>query len=313
MKRRFLNRLAAGATALGLVAIVSLGTKAQAADVVTVGYVPVSEAAPIFLGIEKGFFAAENLKVETTVAQGGPAMIAGTTSGTVNVALSAPVPMIQARNANIRLVALAVARAAKPGSDEDGVIVKSDSPFRVPKDLNGHTVGILGLKSAGELETRATMDQLGGDSSTLKFVEIPMPDIWAAVDAGRIDAGALNEPFFSSALKKNTRSLFNFMDANQNRMVTVWFTNEAQLKAKPQLFERFTRALDVARRFAATNPDDVRRIIPSFSRITPEQAREIRLPTFELPLSQEDFRFNADLMVKYKFLAAVPDLSGMVR
>ncbi|MCE2850822.1 MAG: hypothetical protein LW717_06505 [Chloroflexaceae bacterium] len=66
-----------------LVVLVACGSSAPAAPVATddggaasgktvrVGYVPVLIYAPLYVGIERGYFAAEGITIESTPIQGG--------------------------------------------------------------------------------------------------------------------------------------------------------------------------------------------------------------------------------------------------
>ena len=48
---------------------------------VTVGVIPIVDVAPIYLGVEQGFFGDENLEVKLETAQGGAAIVPAVVSG----------------------------------------------------------------------------------------------------------------------------------------------------------------------------------------------------------------------------------------
>lgn len=72
-------------------------TTADGKDVVKVGVVPVTDIAPLHLGIEQGYFDEENLEIETVSGKGGPELIAGVTSENLDIGISASTPLVQAR------------------------------------------------------------------------------------------------------------------------------------------------------------------------------------------------------------------------
>ena len=51
---------------------------------ITVGTLPIANAAPMYMGMEKGFFEEENLKIEPQVGEGGAALIPSRTSRTAS-------------------------------------------------------------------------------------------------------------------------------------------------------------------------------------------------------------------------------------
>ena len=55
--------------------------------------------------------------------------------------------------------------------------VAKNSPIKTAKDLNGKTVATNGLKNIGEFGPRAWIDKNGGDSSTVKFIEMPQNEV----------------------------------------------------------------------------------------------------------------------------------------
>ncbi|WP_406019719.1 ABC transporter substrate-binding protein [Nocardioides sp. NBC_00850] len=59
----------------------SADESAGGATEITVGVIPIVDVAPIYLGVEKGFFKEEGLDVNLELAQGGAAIIPAVASG----------------------------------------------------------------------------------------------------------------------------------------------------------------------------------------------------------------------------------------
>jgi NitT/TauT family transport system substrate-binding protein len=92
-------------------------------------------------------------------------------------------------------------------------VTTKQSPLRTAKDLEGKTVAVNGLKNLPHIATMAWIDKNGGDSSAVKFIEIPIPATQAALSSGRVDAAILNEPFLSAALQADARVFGNCYEA----------------------------------------------------------------------------------------------------
>ena len=89
-----------------------------------------------------------------------------------------------------------------------GLLVKADSPLKKASDLNGKTIAVGALNDIHSLAVMAWMDKNGGDSTTVKFTEVPISEIPIAIAQGRVVAGSVNEPVLSAALDDKTlRSL----------------------------------------------------------------------------------------------------------
>ena len=81
-----------------------------------------------------------------------------------------------------------------------GVLVRADSAIHTAKDLKGKTIATPALHSLGTTGASAWIDQNGGDSSAISYVEIPFPQMADALRAKQVDAAMINEPFLSLAL-----------------------------------------------------------------------------------------------------------------
>jgi ABC-type amino acid transport substrate-binding protein len=60
---------------------------------------------------------------------------------------------------------------------------------------------IVAVRDSAWIAARVRIDANGGDSSTVKFVELPFSAVLAALEAGRIDAGVTAKPFLGQAIK----------------------------------------------------------------------------------------------------------------
>jgi ABC-type nitrate/sulfonate/bicarbonate transport system substrate-binding protein len=73
-----------------LISALAAGTPARAADTVTVGTVgsPSANLWPVFAGIDKGFFAAENIKLDLVYVQASAAVIQQLAAGSLSMSVS---------------------------------------------------------------------------------------------------------------------------------------------------------------------------------------------------------------------------------
>ena len=80
------------------------------------------------------------------------------------------------------------------------MIVPSDSPVKSGADLNGKILSTPALNDLNALSMKAWIDKNGGDSKTVKFIEIPNSAAGAALADHRVEATCVNEPPLNAAL-----------------------------------------------------------------------------------------------------------------
>ena len=96
------------------------------------------------------------------------------------------------------------------------------------------------------------MDQHGGDSKTLRAVEIPFSVIASALEEGRVDVGMLLQPFLAAALAKNTVRIFaNAYSGIAQRLITsVWVANSTWVNANADAVRGWARAMRESQAYA---------------------------------------------------------------
>jgi NitT/TauT family transport system substrate-binding protein len=89
----------------------------------------------------------------------------------------------------------------------------------------------------------AWIDQHGGTSSSVKFVEMSSPEILAAVPAGRVDGGLIIEPFIAEA-KKTMRVFADVFDAVAPAfLISAHFANLEWAKGHLDVVRRYQSAI----------------------------------------------------------------------
>jgi NitT/TauT family transport system substrate-binding protein len=303
--RRALTTAVTGAAALLVAACGgSGGTAAPAsgssggADKVTVGVIPIVDVAPIYLGIQQGFFSDRNLDVTMESGQGGAAIVPGVVSGQFQFGFSNVTSLILARSKGLplKMVAAGNSSTGEDGKDFSAVVVKKDSPIASAADLAGKTVSVNTLNNIGDTTIRQSIKKDGGDPSAVKFVELPFPDMPAALAEGRVDAAWVVEPFLTIAKKQGAREVAsNMVDTDRETMVAAYFTSEKLLRSDPDLVKRFTEAMKESLDFAQKNPDQARKILSSYTKIDPTVAEAMVLPKWPSEINGRTVQLMADL------------------
>lgn len=312
---------AAVAAVAGAALVTACGSPAASAPAAGGGPVPIAigvspslTSAPLYLAQEQGFFAEEGLEVDLQVAQSGAATIPQLLNGGLQFSISDTVATINAvaNDVPLRIVAVDIV-GGDPAEPSFDAVVSGSVPAGDATALAGRTVAVNQLKGLGELLTRAVLDGRGVDPDGVEFVEVPYPDMQAALEQDRVDAAYLLEPFLTSSTRAGLAEVFSPTEVSTG-LPTVTFSTSAQYAAaNPDVVERFVRAVARGTAYAAENPDAVRTAAASFTTLPPEVLAEIRIPTYA-PDARDTGGVGrlADLMVRYGFLPEAPPAADYV-
>lgn len=312
-------RLAVITTGAALLAATACGGADTGADeggltTLTAGVIPIVDVAPVYLGVDQGFFEERGIDLRLESGSGGAAIVPGVVSGEFDLAFSNAVSLIVARDQGLPLVVLTngVTTTGEQGADFGGVFVLDDSPVEDVADLEGLTVAANNLNNIGDTTVRQSVRLAGGDPAAVAFVELPFPDMPAALETGQIDAVWAVEPFASIIREAGHREIAsNFVDTHAELSVAAYFASEQRLAEDPALFEDVTAALEESFAYAEDNPDEVRRIISTYTEIDQAVIDRMVLPRFPAQTNRESVQTLADLMVEDGLLDSAPDLDAL--
>lgn len=301
--------------AASALALASPGAPAYAADKLSVAVIPIADCTPIFLGKEKGFFAKQGLELELSTAGGGAAIIPGVVSGQMQFGFSNVPSMLIAQTKGLNLVGVApgASSSGQAGTDFSAIIASGDSPLKSAKDLEGKTVAVNNLNNIGDTSVRAAVRAAGGDPAKVKFLEVQFPDMPAALADHRIEAAWIVEPFLTIARDRGAKVIsWNLLDVAPKMMIAVYFTSEKYAKENPDIVKRFKAAITESLAYADAHSDEVRKMIPTFTRITPEIAARINLPKWPTEMNRQSSQVLADLALKDGLVTKKPDIAALL-
>jgi NitT/TauT family transport system substrate-binding protein len=266
-----MSRARASALLLGGAALAAFAKPVRAQTAMTSLKIPIQpteNAMNVAYGKDMGFFAAAGLDVDVEIVQNSSAIIAAVVSGTYEIGYG-PVDTLAAIHVkNVPVVILAPsAEYVQPGSDHlQAILVPANSTLQKAKDLNGKTVAVPTLRSLSETVVRAWVDKNGGDSSTIRFVEIPFPTIPAALEANRVDAGYLLEPFLGAAMKTTRVLAYPFSAVASHCLIGTFFTTAQWAKDHRDVVSRFIAVMKASSRWANANPDKSADILAKYTK-----------------------------------------------
>jgi NitT/TauT family transport system substrate-binding protein len=317
--RRFLPAVVAVAAALSVAACGSdepaPASGGGTPDQVKVGVIPILDVAPIYLGKQKGFFTNRQIDLTLESAQGGAAIVPGVVSGQLQFGFSNMVSLLvgQSNDVPIKVVSNGVGSTGQDGKDFGAIVVKADSPYRTAADLVGKKVTVNTLKNIADTAVRASVRKAGGDPATVNMVELPFPDMPAALSAGRVDAIFVVEPFVSIAVGQGGRILASsYVDTAPNLTVAAYFTSQRLVGSNPDLVRRFTEAMKESLAYADSHPDEARDVISTYTEIDPKVIQQLTLPKWPADINRDSVQTLAQLARQDGTLTTEPDVAALL-
>lgn len=241
-RRGLLRGGAAALVALGLVACGDDGVAGTRDNVlerteVTVAVFPSMNSVAAAAADEAGIFARRGLDVELEVLGTPGQAIPQVLGGQIDFALVDLTAPLIAMSKGVPIVYVAGGVVGRPPEAErqlafGNIWVRPDSPISSIRELENATFALPEINSQIWVTIRRAVDEAGGDSSKIRFMEAP--NTVAALRAGQADAITTSEPVGTLSLDDPG---MRFLSPNPSRGMTTAFVT--------------------SRRFAHRNPDTV--------------------------------------------------------
>jgi NitT/TauT family transport system substrate-binding protein len=289
----------------------SAGTSSGGTTKITVGVLPVPDTAALYLGVDQGFFADEGLDVTVQSTTGGAVAVPGVVSGDYDFAFGNYVSGMVARDKGIDIQYVTNATTTPATGGFQAVVVPKDSPIQSPADLAGKTVSVNNLSNINDTTIRGVVDADGGDSSKIKFLELAFPDAVAAVEGGKVDAATVN-PWTSDMESKFRVITYNFSGFDPDLDIAGFFTSGKTIKDDPELVKAFQTAMNKSLEYAQANPDEVRRIILTYTKLPEATLANLTLPVFRADVNRPALEKLGAAAKKYGTVSAEPDLDALL-
>jgi ABC-type nitrate/sulfonate/bicarbonate transport system substrate-binding protein len=294
---------------LTILALLPVAGVAQAPAALRLTTTYIDSGAEPFYAQELGIFQKYGLNVQLIPGKNGSAMVASVASNSADIGYSDVGALSKAYSKGIKLVAVAPAALWTDAAPVNQLIVEKNSTIRTGKDLNGKVLGVPGLATGAEYAARAWVDKNGGDANSVKFIELPYPAMAPALEAGRIDAAYVAEPFLTPA-KKSGRLLAYADDAIAKvNLRTVWFATPEWTAAHPDIVKRFAAAM---RETAAIWANDKRNqaksaeILVKYAEIDPATVATMIRAAYGVQLTPALVQPQIDITAHYNNFAAFP-------
>jgi NitT/TauT family transport system substrate-binding protein len=301
----------AGAAALAAAPSALLAAPGDPA-VIRAGTIPADVSAVITYADDLGYFKEVGLDVEISLFQSGPVIAPAVIGGTLDVGAANIASIAAARERGLPLKFFAPASIATQSTLTDPIMVRKDSPLKGAADLNGKTVAIVAMKTMQHAAFLLWVDKHGGDSKSIKMIEIPFPEMIAALDSGRVDAAIPSEPFASMGLAANKILGSVYASLPATILVFGFFATDSWLQAHPDLAVKFAGAIRKAAIWANAHPKESALMLTKFTKVDPAVAATMTRAVYATSLDPAQLQPVLDNAVRYGMLDKPLDANELI-
>ena len=292
----------------------SASTKPEKAHI-TVGTLPIADAADLFIAMRNGYFRQAGLTVTPEIIQATAQTTPDLVSGKMDFSLLNYVSTLEIeQNSDIRFKYVAPGTVAAANVSE--ILVPKGSPITSLADLKGKKIGSPQTTGAiGNLAVDATLKAHGVDPGSVTFVATPFPDEETALARHQVDAVWATEPFVT-VIKKTlgARELADTMTGTMSGfLVGGWGTLQGYAQKYPGTVAAFQRAMAQAQQVAASDHALVVQTVPTYTSTKAGIASIMSFDTFPTALDANQLRSAANVMLQYGFLHSKLDVAPMLQ
>lgn len=273
--------------------------RGQVRPLVRVGALPLDTTGVVYYAHDLGMFAAAGLEVDLQAYSAAAQAAAAIAGGSLDVSLANVTTIAAGHLRGLDLRFIAPAAVATTATRTDVIAVAADTPYRKASDLNGKVVGIGALKSMQQVSALSWMERHGGDPASLKFVELPFPEMVTALAAHRVDAALVVEPFVTAG-GAQIRSLGSVLDGVAPTFMYIgFFAANSWLAANVPIAERFVSTIRQAAVWANTHHPESAAILLRYTKLDPAIASTMARATYGTTLDAALVQPPIDVSAKY--------------
>lgn len=192
--------------------------------------------------------------------------------------------------------------------------VNENSDIKTVADLENATFGILQINSQLWIDVRAAVDDAGGDSSKMKWVETPGATALPALANGDIDATTTAEPGGTRAKETpGIKHLSGFVSAGGD-VGYSFIGQKVFTDANPNTVAAFQRAILKGNAWANANPEEIIEVAAGYIDAPKELLAAAIYPELsEEPISADTVASAIERMSRYGVLSGDgPDPKAMI-
>jgi NitT/TauT family transport system substrate-binding protein len=275
---------------------------------------PEEDAVAILYAQESGIFHRLGLNVTVTAAASGSSIAAAVIGGTIDIGKSSLAGLITAHTKGIPFTLIAPAGEYNADLPTTGTATLASSQIHSARDLNGKVVSVQSLTGQMQIGTMDWIDQNGGDSSSVHFIELPPSLVLQALEAKRVDAATFANPDFAEAIAtKKVRVVgWSQNSIGSHYLLAAYFTTIDFARKNSELVRRFAQGVFQGATYTNAHRAETVDLVSAFTKVKPAVVASMNRVTCGLQLDPREIQPLIDANVKYKVISARFDARDMI-
>lgn len=302
---------ALGVLAAGSAAGLARPVRAQGAPI-RFGAVVADTYAEGLFAVDAGFFSRAGLDVDVHVFPGSGAVAVAAAGNAVDIGLTDAVVLANAVNRGVPLTAIAGSGLYVPGTATALLCVARESPYKKATDFEGQAVAVVTLVSISSTAVKAWFAKGGADLAKIRFIEMPFPEMAAAIARGSVAGAFIAEPALSQAT--DLVVLADAYAAIGNRfLISNWFTTHDWLARNPEVAKKLVATIYESARWANAHHDLTAPILVKYAKLDAEKVHVMRrCPYATSPIQASQLQPVLDAAARFKTIERPANAADLI-
>ena len=244
-----------------LVVIVMVFTgcsKKEESNTIKIGYIPITHALPLYIENELVKDNSKNLKLELVKFGSWPELAEALNAGRIDGASMLIELAVKAKDQGIDLKAVALGH-------RDGNVVVVSKDVNTVEDLKGKSFAIPSKLSTHNILLHIMLKNKGLSYSDVNIVELPPPEMPAALSEGRISGYCVAEPFGAQSVAADKgKTLFESHELWEGSLCCGLVLRSDFIKNNSSLAQEFVKEYVDAGIKAELKDEDVKEITSKY-------------------------------------------------
>ncbi len=265
-----------------LLVMMMMGPGPAAAEKLVVAYSLSTSSVPLLAAYERGWFKEEGIELDLQPQASGPKALELIHLGQVHVGSPASINLLTAASRGANVMAVATNGTYDRTNPQQALVVKADGPVKTLKDMENRVVAVNGRGTHGDIVLKMDVfPKLGltvGRNVTV--VEMPWPQMEAAILGGRIEVGLVYEPYVARLREKKELRILSLLEDTippEGYLVSALTMPRSYVQANPEPVKRFLKAFVRGIHFLKTNRDEATALWNKWGRLPPEVMKTVAL------------------------------------
>ena len=234
--------------------------------VIRVGHLKDDHHSALFIAQAKEMYEKEGLKVETIEFNAGPDLVKAAATGQIDIGYCGTPPAVTgiAKGVPIKIVAAV-------NQEGSGIVVGENTGIQKIEDLKGKTIAIPMKGSIQDVLLQMALKEHGINPEDVNIIEMQVPLMPKALEAGRIDGFIAWEPYVSMAEQKGYGHAIAYSrDIWKDHPCCVVIATDQFIKEHPDQLRKFLKIHVEATEYLNSHKDESASIVAKTLGTDPE-------------------------------------------